>query len=275
MPLRVPKKIHSGKYTKYDLQTENFDGYFELILSTMQPEQRNKIPDNLRTKLISQVDGKLRPSKLSFVEKVFILQRVFNRKWYIVIEGDGEEEAMSMEHFNKFRTQRIWNESLPSEANMMIRDGVHVIGERELIKWLFHLNDLCVSGAYNYGLKLRNVKPKNIFKEKKALNFFIKTLLTYEGNKRKIIRDYSIAILDFYCLLYLYDGKKKKAPELYEEVLLNAINVNKSSIMRSLKSLYDKKYIEKYGKEKDITYEITSFGINVINDILVKYVTPS
>lgn len=269
------RKIDSGSYTEFDVQTENFDGFFELTVNGMSPEQRNLIPENLKKKLISQTNGKLRPQKLSFTEKLFILQRAFNKKWYVVVEGQQGEEAMSMEHYQQFREQRVWNEVTSSEANLMLRDAVSIVGDKDLIKWLFHLNDLCVSGAYNYGLKIRNVKPENLFKERQALHYFIRMLLVYEGNKRRIVRDYSISVADFYCLLFFYEGQKNKASVIYEEVLLNAININKGIILKALRSLVDKKYIDRYGKGQDTTYAITSFGINIVNDILVKYVTPA
>lgn len=269
------KKIDSGAYSKFDLQMENFDGYFEWTVKGMSPEQRNKIPDNLKKKLILQSNGKMRPSKLAFAEKLFILQKAFDKKWYIVVEGQQGEEAMSMEHYQKFREQRLWNDVRSSEANLMLVDGSFVVGDKDLIRWLFHLNDVCVSGAYNYGLKVRNVRPQNIFKERKSLHYFIRLLLFYEGSKRRIIRDFSLSMPEFYCLLYFYDGEKKKASPLYEDVLSAAVSLNKGIILRAIKRLNDKKYLDRYGSGQDTNYSITSFGINVVNDILVKYVTPA
>lgn len=269
------KKIDTGSYTEFDLQVENFNGYFEFLVKGMSEEQRNKIPENLKKKLISQTNGKIRPNKLKYLEQLFIIERALGRHTYTVIESGVGEEAMSVDHYRKYIEQAKTNNTLNSEVTIMMNDGAFVLGGRDLMRWMFHLNDVCVSGAYNYALKLRNIKPENLFKERKSLLYFIKMLLAYEGNKRKIIRDYSISMADFFCLLYFYDADNKKASPLYEEILASAIGINKFTIIKALKSINDKKYIERYGVGQNTNYSITSFGINIVNDILVKYVTPA
>jgi len=203
------------------------------------------------------------------------LQRALDRKWHIVIESQVGEEALSVEHYKDFREQRVWNNVLSSEANLLLRDGVFVLGDRDLIRWLFHLNDVSISGAYNHCLKVRNVKPQNLFKERKSLMYFINMLLVYEGNKRRIIRDFGVNMAEFFCLLYFYDGSKKEVAPIYEEILAGAIAVNKGTILRGLRQLHQKGYTERYGNGKKISYSITAMGINIVNDILVKYVTPA
>ena len=268
------KKVDSGLYTQFDLMSENFEGYFAYLVKQMSIEQRNKIPDNLKKKLISQTNGKVRPERLKFVEMLFLMTQVFDKKWYIVIENTGEDDVVSKAHFDEYKRQIVFNEMTGSEPDKILRGGAYILGDRELIRSVFHMNDMCVSGAYNYALKLRNVTPKNIFKERKALYYFVNILQTYEVNKRRIIRNFGISMAEMYCLFYLYDGIQKKASPLYEEVMANSLGVNKYGLLKALKSVVDKKYVEKFGKSQDTSYSITSFGISIVNDILVKYVTP-
>ncbi len=75
-------------------------------------------------------------------------------------------------------------------------------------------------------------------------------------------------------LFYLYDGVQKKASPLYEDILGNSVGMNKYGLLKALKSIIEKKYAERYGIAQNTHYTITSFGISIVNDILVKYVTP-
>lgn len=268
------KRIDTGSYTEFDVQTENFNGYFEMLIKEMSEEQKNKIPDKLKNKLISLNNGAIRPNKLNYLEKIYILEKALGKTVYTVIEDTEDKNAMSIDHYRMYAEQARKNQSLSSEANVMINGGAFVIGGRDLVRWLFHLNDVCVSGAYNHALKIRNIKPQNIFKERKSLYYFVNLLIHYEGNKRRIIRDYGISMAEFFCLLYFYDSDNKSASPLYEDILANAVKVNKYTILKALKSIHDKKYIEKYGTKQQPTYCITSYGINIVNDILVKYITP-
>lgn len=268
------KKVDTGLYTQFDIRSENWEGYFNYLVKQMSMEQRSKIPDNLKRKLISQTNGKLRPDKLSFVETLFLMTRAFDKKWYIVVENTGEDDVVSKAHFDEYKRQITYNEMSGSEPDKILRGGAFILGDRDLMRCLFHMNDMCVSGAYNYALKLRNATPKNIYKDKKALFYFVNLLLYFDGNKRRIIREFNISMAEMYCLFYLYDGVQKKISPLYEEILPNALAVNKASLLRALKSVVDKKYVERYGTGQHTNYSITSFGISIVNDILVKHVTP-
>lgn len=269
------KKVDTELYSEFDLRDANFDGYFDWHVKQMSQEQRNKIPDALRNKLISRSSGQYRPEKLKFTEKIFLLQRAFDRQWHLVIEASpAQEGVLDIDHYSMYKKEGKLNEMTSSEANLLLSKGAFVLSDRNLTNWLFHLNDVCVSGAYNFGLKIRNVKPQNMLKERKDIVYFLQILMAYEGNKCRIMRDFGITVVDMQVLFYLYDGAKKKGSPLYETVLTNAVNVNKRNVLASFRKLVDRKYILKFGMAQNTEYSITSFGISIVNDILVKYVTP-
>ena len=98
-------------------------------------------------------------------------------------------------------------------------------------------------------------------------------LFLYETRKKKIIRTFGVSMPELFILFYFYDGSKKAATPLYEEFLIGGIGMTKGTILRALKKLYEKKYLERHGTHKGTEYSITSMAINIVNDILVKYIT--
>lgn len=88
------------------------------------------------------------------------------------------------------------------------------------------------------------------------------------------MRDFGISMAEMLVLFYLYDGSKKRGSPLYEDILFNSINLNKRSILSAFRKLIDKKYVLRFGMVQNTEYSITSFGISIVNDILVKYITP-
>lgn len=261
-----------GKYKIYDIQSDNLDKFFAFLIDKSTFEQRQKIPTTLKRKLI-QKSGKVSPHKLLFVEKLFILCNALDTRFTVLLENDNIQDKISVMDFRKFYHQIVNGEILRQSAKDLLDKGIYAVGDKELMRWMFYLSDVSSSGIYKALIKLKNTKTTNKISPLDNLQYLINFLLIYESNKGKIIRDFSIKMIDFYILLYFYDGNKKPQKNVYETFRF-ANNVSKFGVSQSINRLASKKMLEKHGLRGDraIMASITSLGIKTVNDIVTKYI---
>ena len=256
---------------KCDLQVENFDRFFALYANEITPAKKELLPSNLGFKLFKR-RGEGTFYKLNFYQKWFILLRAFSVRCFFFIED--EQKGMGVEDFMKYKKRKKEEGISLEEGESQINAGVCVLGNKELIDWVSHLNDVTVSSAYNYGLKVKNTRDVDFPEAKKQFIFFANLLSNYESNKKKIIKDRGINMPDLYILQYLYDGKERAAKDTYNLVYKGAANCSRKQMMDGFKKLTQMSYIVMSGKGKNTVYKITALGAQSFGEIVQKYIVP-
>lgn len=254
---------------KCDLQVDNFVRFFENELSGMTANQREKIPFELMDKLFRR-NGELTTHRLTFLQQLYVLTKALDEEVYILIKRNDND--LSFEDFEKYQKNKKKKEITIDEANYYLGKGVFVLSGRELMDWMSHLNNLSLSSAYNYGLRLKKTREPNLPIHEKEFRYFANLLSYYEGNKRKIIKYRQLQMPEWYILLYLCDGKSKGATAVYDEIYKDAINSSRKTILDAFKKLISRKYIQKFNKGKNTVYEITMAGKEEVKQIIRKYI---
>lgn len=253
----------------FDLNSPNFEDYFERMMNMLTPEQRSRIPDRIKKKLITN-KGEIKIGKTTFMERLFTLVCAGGNRFTITIEPPIGENVLSVEDYYKQKASK--NESAIESAKDLVDKGTFVLADRDLIKYSFHLSDISASGAYKHFTKLKNSKETSLYKNEQSLNYLIKVLLNYEGNKSKIVRDFGVTPAEFCSLLYFYNGEIRSSANLVEDVMKWAFNMNKQTLTRAISSLISKKMMERHGKKFETKYRITPIGIKRVNDIIQKII---
>lgn len=235
------------------------------------PSQRERMPAGMAVKVFKK-SGLVTTKRLHFLQQLYILQLCLNKKIFIVVEGEGD--GMGVEDFERHKKDMKKSQYPSAEAGVFLSTGTMVVGNKELIEWMGYLNNYFVGPAMNYALKLKNSQPVKFGSYLKEMVYFMSVLANYEGNKKKIIRHAGVTIPDWYVLMYLYDGKEKRAPDVYDRFYKDAINASRKQIMDSFKKNVHNGNVQAIGKAKATVYKITALGKSVVNDIVHKYIIP-
>lgn len=256
---------------RFDILNENFDYYFSDNASKLNEEQIDDLPGFLKFKLFRSRNSfnENNTSKLTLLQKLYVLTKSCKKKWYIVIED--EDKGLSIEDFNVFKKSIKKRELTITDSERLQLSGDFVLGSKELMESLAHINYLSVSSAYKFAIKGKNLKSDFVEFKKNAL-YFTRLLMFYESNKKKMVIQKGFKMPEFYTLLYFYDGVKKKGADVYNTVFKNAYNSSKSQINTGLTRLHNKGYLTKYGSVRHTEYSITPLGVEAVNLILSKYV---
>lgn len=252
---------------KFDLINPNFDAYFLNQVRVLTEEQIAAIPQELQLKLFrkgGEINEK-NTSKLSFLEKLYVLSNSKKKKWNIVIE---DEQGIEPSNYKAVAKK---NEITISQSEKLSLEGAFILGNKELADTFHYLNNLNVSPAYSHAIKAKNSNTN--YKEfKDAVAYFSQLLMFYEGNKKKMVMQKKIKIPEWYILLYFYDGNKKKGSDIYNFKFKYSFNSSKSQIIHGITNLHRLGYLTKYGELRHASYSITALGKELVNDIFSKFI---
>lgn len=253
---------------RFDLQVDNFSRFFSLEVSKMTAEQKGNIPPEILSKLF-KTDGTVTEKPMSFLHQLYVLYQGIGKEIFIVVKD--EDKGLGIDDFNKFQKEQKKRKRTQDAAEYFLSKGVMVLGNTELLDWLSYLNSVTLSPAYKFALSIKNKKSAKIKEVNKEFSFFCNLLMTYEGNKKRIIRQENLTMPELYVLYYLADGKEKRSTPSYVEVYRNAINASRKQILNAFKSLTVKKYIDSWGNARATSYKITSLGKEFLYKIIHKY----
>lgn len=256
---------------RFDILNENLDLYFADNAAKLNEEQIGGLPELIKFKLFRSRNSfnEKNTSKLTLLQKLYVLIKSCKKKWYIVVED--EENGLSIEDFNVFKKSIKKRELTITNSERLQLSGDFILGSKELMESLAFLNYLSVSNAYKFAIKGKNLKS-DFVEFKKTASYFTKLLIFYESNKKKMVMQKGFKMPEFYTLLYFYDGVKKKGADVYNIVFKHAYNSSKSQINTGLTRLHHKGYLTKFGSVRHTEYSITPLGIEAVNEILSKYV---
>ena len=257
---------------KWDLKNENFEYFFLEQSMLMSERQKSLLPPQLLYKIFTKgnrVNSKS-TSKLSFIEKIFVLVRALNKRWILLVEDD--EKGMNVEDFFKYKEQTKKRNYTADSATDLSSEGEFILGDSELFDTFYKLNCLSVSPAYNYLMK---TKTKDYFKPdeyKKAMKFLASWINNYESKRKKIVTEGGISMAEWITLTYLFDGEEKNGSVLYKEKFRYSYNTSATKIKLSFGTLQNKGFITKYGNGQGTKLQITSLGKDKLRSIFEKNV---
>lgn len=255
----------------YDLLVENFNGLFDIQVASMNSGHKAFLPTPLLIKLFN-IRGKPTTKKLTFFQKIYVLFRAFNKRIFLVIED--HERGIGIDDFTKYKKEYKKRLIESTQVDDLLSKGACVLGNKELVDWLSHLNRASMSSFYNYALKVKNCPPSKFPDHKKYFIYFSNLLTRYEGNKKTVTRELGINVTDLYILSYLYDGKEKSGSATYTTVYKSAFGSSKKQFIMSFKRLQTMGYIDILSSGRFAKYRITALGTDVFNNIVKKYVIP-
>lgn len=254
--------------TKFDIDNENFNYYFERVSSPMTDKQREVLPKELYFKLF-KLGGKFDSKstyKLSFLAKLFILIKSLRKRVIILIED--EQNGMDEEAFFKYKSLLSKREFTTSAAEDLIEDSVFVLGNKELMDTHSLLNELSASPAYKYLTKAKNPVPNHVETHKKQMEYVARFLVHYESKRKDIAVNQGLNMSEWLLLLWLYSGEEKQGADSYNKIYKYSFNSSMTRLKVAFGTLEMKGYIEKFGKGKGMKMRITVLGKDKVNGLI-------
>lgn len=256
---------------KADLQVENFNRFFAIKAKEMTPLQKERLPAEVLARVFKG-RGRISTERLSFLHQVYILQRAMNIETYILV-GD-ENNGIGVKDWEMFKRQQNGKRTDSTEINHYLSSGIFVLGSRELMEYMDHLNMLSLTPLCNYILKLKNREASRVQPFQRELELVASAIVKYEGSRKKIVRQKGLSISDWLILLYLVDGKEGGATPIYTDVYKDSMNATRTNFFSSFKKLREIGYIQRFGKGKSTKYKITALGKSIVREVFNSYIIP-
>jgi hypothetical protein len=258
--------------TLMDIGSENFDIYFYNELSKISPEARDLLPKDLSFKLF-RGGGKVNAtttSRLSGVEKIFILWKCLRKRWYIVIED--QEKGMTPGEYVEWQKRIKKRDYTAERASGLKSNGEFILAGKELSDYFSYLNYLSASRAFNYVAKPKYEWMINKSTEwSKKMRGLVKIFQNYDANKKTWVSQYKIEIPEWYVLISLYDGQEIKPSIIHQENFRRAYQSSPTKIRKSFTVLERKGLVAKTGTGNGMKLRITALGLDLVTTILTKY----
>jgi hypothetical protein len=255
--------------SKFNIESDNFELYFEKQLATITDAGREAIPKDL---VLFKADGSIRHAnvrKLDYQAKLYILWRCLKKRVWIVAEN--EEDGLSVEDFVKLR-EAIKRRDLGSKkSDDLTTQATFVTGSRDLCDMFNYLRQLSASPAYNYLNKYKNFKSTKTSTQVREMNYIIRFLRHYEGQKKKWNTEKNLSMPEWYVLIFLYDKDYALGSQMYRETYLRAYQSSPKKIKAAFRSLQSRGLILKHGLNSGARMQITPMGRDLVNYILSTY----
>lgn len=178
MPLRVNNE-------KYDVIHENFDGFFEQRVTKLTEQQKSLLPRKLMVKLYKKggrITNFLNTSRLNFLEKLYVLFKMFKCRWYIVVEDENGGDFEDWENFRKSVKKKELSEN---NASRLVNEGHFFLANSEVCDSFSYMNEICTSPAYNYLIGAKN--NVGIAKWKREVYYITNFISNYDSRKKNIL----------------------------------------------------------------------------------------
>ena len=254
-----------------DIYVPNFDHHLNMMLDKITPEQKEAMPSELAFKVFKNGVGVV--DKLNFTEKMFMLSTCF--KQTIIIMTEAEDSGVGVKEFRdavKAQQGKIKNGELLDELKI---PTVYIQADKELMRSLLYINHVQCSEIYNL---IRAAHPKEFSKKEmkfrefqRALSGLFNTLMTYEGNKKKVIMQYNLDVPRLYALLYFYGGEQY-GKDFYNVAFRHAYTSNRGDLSGALSILHRDGYLSRRGARSHLKYSITSKGIELLTKVINKLI---
>lgn len=248
--------------TRFGLDVENFNLYFEKLVPLISQPAKEAIPKD--------VLFKMRRNKLSFFGKLWVLFRCLRKRIWIVVEE--EEGGLSVEEFVELREAIKRRDYGVPKAEGLISSGTFITASKELGDTFDYLNRLSTSGAYNFIQRAKNKIQSKTAERNEQMEFICRFLVHYESNRKRIVLNTKIEMAEWLVLIYLYNGKEMQGSPIWKEVYKYSYNSSQTKIKVAYGTLQNRNYIEKIGVGKFTKFKITPLGRAAINEVMDKFV---
>lgn len=255
----------------FNIETDNFELYFEKQLATITEAGREAIPKELS--LMFHADGSLRHTfirKMDYQAKLWVLWRCLKKRVWIVVEN--EETGIGLEEFTKLREAVKRRDYGAKKANELTVRAEFFTGNKELGDMFDYLRQLSASPAYNYLNKYKNFKPTKTGTHVREMNYIVRFLRHFDSNKKKFVIENHLSVPEWYVLISLYDQEFALGAKIYNDTFKKAYHSSPRKIKLAFRTLQTRGYILKHGVNKGARFQITPMGRDLVNSILVKYV---
>lgn len=229
------------------------------------------IPKDVATRIF-RIDGSLfsgRVRNLGFLTKVWILWRALRKRVFIIVEN--EETGIGLEEFVELREAIKRRDFGLKKAEGLSTQATFVTGNKELCDTMNYLNGLSASPAYNYLTKTKNFVSTKSAEHRRHMDYIVRFLRFYEGNKRKWVQEKNLHMPEFLVLLYLYDKDAVNGSEMWKDAYKFTFHGSPSMIKNACVSLQHKGLILKHNTGSAAKMQITPMGTDIMNYILNKY----
>jgi hypothetical protein len=257
--------------TSFDIESDNFELFFEKQLEGISEAGRAVIPRDVATKIF-WMDGRLNPAgakKLGFLAKIWILWRALRKRVFIIVEN--EETGIGLEEFVELREAIKRRDFGIKKAEGLAAQATFVTGNKELCDTMNYLNGLSASPTYNYLTKAKNFTSTKTAEHRRHMDYIVRFLRFYEGNKKKWIQEKQLHVPEYLVLLYLYDKDATRGSEMYLQTYRTAFQSSPSKIKNAFITLQRKGLIIKHNTGSAAKMQITPMGIDLMNYVLMKY----
>lgn len=247
--------------TRFNIEAENFDLYFEKLIPTISHAAKEGLPRD--------VLYKMRVGKLSFLGRLFILWKCLKKRWWIVVEE--ENGGLSIDQFTELREAIKRREFGIPKAQGLVSSGTFVTASKELADSFEYLNRLSNSPAYNFLQRVKNKTPNNTVQWNEQMKYIVRFLAFYESNKKTWVESTGIMIPEFLVLIYCYRGDEVKGSDMYGSFYKRAYQSSPRKIKVAFMTLQSRGLLKKSGNTSTAKWQITPSGKELINSILTKY----
>lgn len=255
----------------FNIETDNFELYFEKQLATITEAGKEAIPKDLMG--IFRHDGTLHHGKirkLDFQAKLWILWRCLKKRVFVVVEN--EETGIELEEFTELRKAIKRRDLGEKKAEGLATQATFVTGSRDLCDMFSYLRQLSASPAYNYLNKYKNFKPTKTGQHLKEMDYIARFIRHYEGQKKKWNTEKNISMPEWYILIFLYDKEYALGSQIYHDAFKRAYQSSPRRIKTAFGSLQSRGLILKHGKNSGARMQITPMGRELVNSILATYI---
>lgn len=258
---------------KFDISSENFDLFFLATVSEMTAEVKESIPTDFLLKLFSR-HGSVNPdkiAKLNFLARLYYLWKMKSR-FYLVIEG--ENGGIRHEDFVQMREHIKHRDFGMDRAKEMEFD--FVVGGKEFMETLEHLNKVSASPAYNFLMKKKaqgkwKLKLNKTTERVDQMTAIVQFISNWEGHKKKWVEATGVTVPEFLVLIYCYHGRDVVGSEIYKGVFKRAYQSSPNAIKKSFCILQTKGFLKRTGIKAGAKMSITPMGKEMVNSIINKY----
>lgn len=248
--------------TRFGLDVENFDLYFEKLVPLISQPAKEAIPKD--------VLFKMRRNRLSFLGKLWVLFRCLRKRIWIVVEE--EDGGLSVEDFVELREAIKRRDYGISKAEGLVSSGTFITASKELGDTFDYLNRLSTSGAYNFIQRAKNKIQSKTAERNEQMEFICRFLTHYESSRKKIMLSTRIEMAEWLVLIYLYNGKEMPGSPIWKEVYKFSYNSSQTKIKVAYGTLQNRNYIERIGIGKFTKFKITPLGRAAVNEVMDKFV---
>lgn len=253
----------------FDLYSENFERYFEDLVTKMNDSQKKMLPVKLLTRLFT--NKKNIGVNLEFREKVYILNLCFDKRITIVVE-DHENGIGPDEYEKAILAQRgkVTNTELLSQPRTKCS---FVMADKNLMNSMMYLNHVYTTEIYTLIRPLiyseRSNKDNKYHLGIESVKAITRLILNYEMLKKRLVMQFDFRMSDIYAILY-FSGGERIGQEFFLKDFKYSYNANSRELADSLRKLHEHGFLDRRGRP--LKYSLTAKGVDILNKIMQQIV---